>query len=97
MTRGRDNVFALRVRGTSMIDALINDGDIVIMEPATSVKDGDMAAVWLKREEETTLKKVYREGNRVRLQPANAAMKPIYTEADNIDVQGRVLSSLRID
>ena len=97
MTRGKENVFALRVQGTSMIDALINDGDIVLMEPAASVSDGEMAAVWLRREEETTLKKVYREGSRVRLQPANSAMKPIYTDADNVEVQGRVLSTLRMD
>ena len=97
MTRGKENVFALRVQGTSMIDALINDGDIVLMEPATSVSDGEMAAVWLRREEETTLKKVYREGSRVRLQPANSAMKPIYTDAGNVEVQGRVLTTLRMD
>ncbi|MSQ62113.1 MAG: repressor LexA [Dehalococcoidia bacterium] len=97
MTRGKENVFALRVQGTSMIDALINDGDIVLMESAASVSDGEMAAVWLRREEETTLKKVYHEGNRVRLQPANSAMKPIYTDADNVEVQGRVLSTLRMD
>lgn len=97
MTRGRDNVFALRVRGTSMIDALINDGDIVVMEATSAVDDGDMAAVWLRKEEETTLKKLYHEGNRVRLQPANAAMQPIYTEAGNVEVQGRVLSTIRMD
>ncbi len=97
MTRGRDHVFALRVRGTSMIDALINDGDIVVMEATSAVDDGDMAAVWLRKEEETTLKKLYHEGNRVRLQPANAAMQPIYTEAGNVEVQGRVLSTIRMD
>lgn len=79
-----------------MIDALINDGDIVVMEAANSVTDGEMAAVWLKREEETTLKKFYREGRRVRLQPANATMQPIYTEAENVEVQGRVLSTIRV-
>ncbi len=95
-TRGKRDVFALRVQGTSMIDALINDGDIVVMEAANSVTDGEMAAVWLKREEETTLKKFYREGRRVRLQPANATMQPIYTEAENVEVQGRVLSTIRV-
>ena len=97
MTRGKDKVFALRVRGTSMIDALVNDGDIVLMEATSAVDDGEMAAVWLRKEEETTLKKLYREGKRVRLQPANAAMQPIYTQADNVEVQGRVLSTIRID
>jgi repressor LexA len=93
---GRDGVFALRVKGTSMIDALINDGDIVLMQATSHVEDGEMAAVWLKREGETTLKKIYREGNRVRLQPMNATMEPIYTDADNVEIQGRVLGTLRL-
>jgi repressor LexA len=94
MTRGRENVFALRVRGTSMIDALVNDGDIVILEQTATCDDGDMVAAWLKRENEATLKKFYREGGKVRLQPANSTMKPIYTEADNVEVQGKVLATI---
>lgn len=95
MVSGHDNVFALRVKGNSMIDALVNDGDIVLMEQTSSVRDGDMAAVWLKAEQETTLKHVYREGQRVRLQPANRTMEPIYTDSDNVEVQGRVIGALR--
>lgn len=95
MTGGREDVFALRVKGTSMIDALINDGDLVVMEKANTAQDGDMVAVWLKREEEVTLKKFYREGDRVRLQPANETLPPIYTEASNVEVQGRVISVFR--
>jgi repressor LexA len=95
MTGGRENVFALRVKGTSMIDALINDGDIVVMEQTDTAQDGDMVAVWLKKEEEVTLKKFYREGDRVRLQPANEAVPPIYTDASNVEIQGRVLSMFR--
>jgi repressor LexA len=95
MTGGRENVFALRVRGTSMIDELINDGDIVVMEQADTAQDGDTVAVWLKKEEAVTLKKFYREGERVRLQPANETLPPIYTEASNVEVQGRVLSVFR--
>jgi repressor LexA len=91
MTGGREDVYALRVKGKSMIDALVDDGDIVIMQQAASADNGDMVAAWLKREQETTLKKFYREGARVRLQPANEAMKPIYTDADNVEVQGKVL------
>jgi repressor LexA len=94
-TRGRPNAFALRVEGTSMIDALINDGDIVILEPTRSCDDGDMVAVWLKAENETTLKKFFHEGSRIRLQPMNATMQPIYTSPDNVEVQGKVLSSIR--
>jgi len=95
MTGGREDIFALRVKGTSMIDALINDGDVVVMEKANTAQDGDMVAVWLKKEEEVTLKKFYREGDRVRLQPANEMLPPIYTEASNVEVQGRVLSVFR--
>jgi repressor LexA len=96
-TRGRPNAFALRVEGTSMIDALINDGDIVILEATRSCDDGDMVAVWLKAENETTLKKFFHEGSRIRLQPMNATMQPIYTTPDNVEVQGKVLSSIRSD
>jgi repressor LexA len=94
MTRGKDNVFALRVKGTSMIDALVNDGDLVLMEQTASWDDGDMVAVWLKDRQETTLKKIYREGVRVRLQPANATMEPIYADARDVEVQGKVLYRL---
>src|SRR5579884_1444703 len=86
---GRESLFALRVKGTSMIDALINDGDIVVLDGVDSAQNGDMVAVWLKREGETTLKKFYLEGDRVRLQPMNTTMEPIYTSADNVQVQGR--------
>jgi repressor LexA len=91
LLHGRQNVFALRVKGTSMIDALINDGDIVVFEPTNRADNGDMVAAWLKREGETTLKKYYLEGDRVRLQPMNTTMAPIYSAADNVQVQGRVL------
>ena len=93
-SHGQD-LFALRVKGTSMIDALINDGDVVILEPATSVDDGEMAAVYLKDANEVTLKKFFREGERVRLQPMNATMQPIYTAASNAEVQGRVVTAIR--
>ncbi|MFQ5880281.1 MAG: transcriptional repressor LexA, partial [Dehalococcoidia bacterium] len=87
MTGGRENVFALRVKGTSMIDALVNDGDIVLMQAATTADDGDMVGVWLRHEGEVTLKRFYREASRVRLQPANSAMAPIYTDPANVEVQ----------
>ena len=92
---GERDVFALRVKGTSMIDALVNDGDVVILEQTSAPRDGEMVAAWLVKEEETTLKKIYREGDRVRLQPANETMQPIYTEAGNVEVQGRVIAAIR--
>jgi repressor LexA len=96
MTHGKERVYALKVKGTSMIDALVNDGDIVILEATSSADEGDMVAAWLKREGEATLKKIYTEGDRVRLQPANVTMKPIYTDPENVEVQGRVLARLSI-
>ncbi|MSQ41359.1 MAG: repressor LexA, partial [Dehalococcoidia bacterium] len=91
----RENLFALRVRGLSMIDALIDDGDIVVLEPPRRVENGDMVAVWLKAEQEATLKYLYDEGSRIRLQPANRQMEPLYTSRDNVEVQGRVVAVFR--
>ncbi len=78
-----------------MVDALINDGDIVLMQNVNTVENGEMAAVWLKAEKEATLKKVFVEPERVRLQPANSEMKPIYTEPDNVEIQGKVIAVIR--
>jgi repressor LexA len=95
VTHGRSDVYALRVKGTSMIDALVNDGDLVLLRSTESAENGEMVAVWLKRENETTLKYLYNEGSRVRLQPANSTMDPIYTDAGNVAVQGKVISIIR--
>jgi repressor LexA len=93
---GRQNVFAVRVRGNSMIDALVGDGDIVVLERPALLRDGDMVAAWLKREGEATLKRFYREGRKVRLQPENPAYSSIVTDARNVEVQGRVVAVLRL-
>lgn len=95
LTRGREGVYALKVKGSSMVDALINDGDIVLMEYVKTVENGEMAAIWLRDEKEATLKKVYSEPGRVRLQPANSQMQPIYVEPDNVEIQGRVIAVIR--
>jgi len=94
MTKGREQVYALRVKGTSMIDALVNDGDLVIMESAHSADNGDMVAAWLKNEQSATLKRIYAEDGKIRLQPANSTMQPIYTEPENVEVQGKVLTTI---
>ena len=88
----RQDVYALKVKGTSMIDALVNDGDVVVLERTASAKDGDTVAAWLENEQETTLKKFYREGDKVRLQPCNQTMGPIYTAASNVVVQGKLIA-----
>ncbi len=99
MLRGRPgpDVFALRVKGESMIDALIADGDIVLIRSAETAETGETVAVWLEAEEETTLKQWYPEPQhgRVRLQPANSTMKPIYTPMDNARVKGKLVGVIR--
>ncbi len=95
MLGGRENVFALRVKGTSMIEDLIDDGDIVFLEPASNARDGDKVAVWLKDRGEVTLKRLYRDGSRIRLQPANSTMEPIFVDAGDVEVQGRFITSIR--
>ncbi len=95
LTRGKDGVYALRVKGMSMVDALIHDGDIVLMQYVNAVENGEMAAVWLRAEKEATLKKVYLESDRVRLQPANSQMRPMYADPDNVEIQGRVIAVVR--
>ena len=93
--KGEDNVYALRVHGFSMVDALIGDGDMVIIKPADSVEDGDTVVALLKSEDEATLKRFYREGDRVRLQPANSQMQPIFVDPENLEIQGKVVAVLR--
>lgn len=91
-----DDLFALQVKGDSMVDAMIGDGDIVIMRPHPNVQNGDLVAVWLTDREETTLKRIYMEGNRVRLQPANPTMEPIYIDdPSTVQIQGRVVAVVR--
>jgi repressor LexA len=93
--RGKKELFALQVRGNSMVDAMIADGDIVVMEEAGDVKNGDVVACWLEREQEVTLKKIYFENEKVRLQPCNPYMVPMYHDTENVRVQGRVVAVLR--
>ncbi|MEW6034145.1 MAG: transcriptional repressor LexA [Chloroflexota bacterium] len=95
LLRGRSEVYALRVKGDSMVDALIGDGDVVLMQQVNQAEDGDMVAVWLKGERSVTLKRLYREADRVRLEPANSTMAPIYAAPDDVEVQGRVVGVVR--
>ena len=88
-------LFALRVKGHSMVDALINDGDVVVLKQQETCENGETVAVWLKEQRETTLKKFYLEGENVRLQPANMTMDPIFTPAENVEIQGRLVTVLR--
>lgn len=89
------DIYALRVKGNSMIDALIADGDIVLMRYQETAENGQMAAVRIVDRNEVTLKKVYFEGNQVRLQPQNPTMAPWHEPAANVEIQGRVVGVVR--
>ena len=100
LTRGllpadMQGLYALQVRGTSMIDAMIGDGDIVVMKHQQTARNGELVAVWLRDKEETTLKRFFLENGRVRLQPENPTMKPIYADPTNVEVQGKVVLVVR--
>jgi repressor LexA len=95
VTQGKKDVYALKVKGSSMIDAFVDDGDVVLLQSTSKVEDGEMAAVWLKLEQEVTLKKVYHEAGRIRLQPANSTMKPMYYKPEDVEIQGKVIGVLR--
>lgn len=88
-------VFALEVEGDSMIDAMISEGDIVLLRSTQTAKNGDMVAVWLPDRGETTLKFFYNEGSRIRLKPAHPTMDDIYVDARNCEIRGKVLSVIR--
>lgn len=79
-----------------MIDAMVNEGDIVIMKAAHEARNGELVAIWLKDRDETTLKYFYLENGQVRLQPANPQMQPIYIEDPNVvEIQGKVVMVIR--
>ena len=95
LTKGKEQVYALRVKGQSMIDAFIADGDLVLLEPTDRAENGDMVAAWLKDRDEATLKRFYLRGNMVELRPANEAMEPILVPAENVAIRGRVVGVIR--
>jgi repressor LexA len=98
-TKKVDGLFALEVQGDSMIDAMVNDGDIVIMRKVNNnaeVKNGEMVAVWLPERDETTLKYFHKESDRYRLQPANPTMQPIYIKkSERLEIRGKVVMVIR--
>lgn len=98
--QGKDagELYALQVEGDSMIDALVTDGDIIVVSRQQRVGNGEMTLVWMREREEMILKRLYREkGGRVRLQPANPAMSPIYLDAScqGMDVLGKLVMVIR--
>jgi repressor LexA len=91
---GKRDTYVLRVRGDSMIDEQIRDGDFVIVENRKTVDNGEMVIALLGGVE-VTLKKFYRDNGRVRLQPANPALQPILVDASQIQIQGVVIGMMR--
>jgi repressor LexA len=90
------DLYALRVQGDSMIDAMVNNGDIVVMRRTNQASNGEMVAIWLNDRDETTLKYFYQENGRVRLQPANPSMRPIIINDPSIvEIQGKVVLVIR--
>ncbi|MDP8924656.1 MAG: transcriptional repressor LexA [Chloroflexota bacterium] len=95
-----DGCYALQVKGKSMIEDLIDDGDLVVVRPQATANNGDIVVALLMNqgaasEGVATLKRLYRDRGRVRLQPANAAMEPIFVDPDHLQVQGKVVSVIR--
>jgi repressor LexA len=95
IVKDTSGIFALKVEGDSMIDALIHDGDVVLMRSQERVENGELAAVWLPDEEEATLKRFYLEGEQVRLQPENPTMQPMFFPAQDVEVKGKVVCVIR--
>ena len=91
---GRGETYVLRVRGDSMIDEQIRDGDMVIVENRKTADNGEMV-IALLRGSDVTLKKFYRDNGRVRLQPANPALQPLFVDATQVKIQGVVVGVMR--
>ena len=93
--RGND-LFAIEVEGESMTDAMIKDGDIVVLKPTTNASNGEMVAVWSPRTNEASLKYFFTEKDRYRLQPANPTMKPIFIKkSEPLEIKGKVVMVIR--
>lgn len=95
MFKAKGPLFALRVKGDSMVDASVLDGDLVVLRHQETANDGDMIAAWIEGDEDTTLKYLFREGRNVRLQPANPNYEPIIRPANKVRINGKVVCILR--
>ena len=95
LVNDKSNVFAAKVKGESMIDALVADGDLVIMEPTDNPNNGDMVAAFLEDNNEVTLKHFYLQNGIVTLKPANPTMTPITVAAEKVAVRGKVVGVIR--
>ncbi len=89
------DAYVLRVEGNSMVDALVNDGDLIIIKPRQVAQSGEMVAVWLKPSQKLSLKYYYRENGHVRLQPANPELPALHVQPSDVEIQGQVLAIVR--
>jgi len=90
-----ENLYALHVKGDSMIDASIHDGDIVVMKHQETARNGDLVAAWIKDKQQTTLKRFFKEKGMVKLVPANPSFKTIEVDPKNVSIQGKVVLVIR--
>jgi repressor LexA len=89
------DAYVLRVEGDSMVDALVNDGDLVVLKPRHQAQNGEMVAVWHKPARALSLKYYFRENGHVRLQPANPTLPPLHVNPHEVEIQGQVLAIVR--
>ena len=95
MARGKSNLFALRVIGESMIEAGINDGDIIIIHRGMSVESGEIGVVRVSGESATLKRVFYENGNKIRLQPENSSMQPIILDKSDVEIVGKLIGLYR--
>lgn len=89
------NIYALRILGNAMVDALVNNGDIVVLQPQNRAENGEMVAVRLLEQDTITLKRFYRENGHVRLQPVNPTLEPVFVKPETVEIAGKVLAIIR--
>ena len=95
LVQNEPDVHVLRVHGSSMLDALVNDGDLVVIKRKNTAENGELVAAWLKSQQTITLKYYHRENGHVRLQPANPALPALLLRPSDIEIRGQVLAIVR--
>ncbi len=95
LVQNEPDVHVLRVQGSSMLDALVNDGDLVVIKRKNTAENGELVAAWLKSQQTITLKYYHRENGHVRLQPANPALPALLLSPSDIEIRGQVLAIVR--
>ena len=89
------SLYAFKVRNGSRLEALLNEGDIVIVQPQQQAKNGEMVAAWLVEQQQTTFRRYYRENGHVRLEPDNPAVETIFVKPEAVEVRGKVVAVIR--